>query len=131
MKVLHALLITAISCGLANSSALAGAGRESRNAIYYNSRPDTRLVIKRAANFGNYSSVSLYIDGRLAKVLNYGGSFDGIVPAGRHLITMKQTPHLNDAYPYSQHWVHLAPGQTSVFTAIWRNGGTFIALEGS
>lgn len=127
MKLSHALLVTAITCGLAAVSARAGSG-ENRRA---HSDADSQLVIKRAANFGNQSNISLYIDGNRVATLGYGRSFKGVVPSGLHLVTMKQTPHLNDAYSYSQQWIRLIPGETSTFTAIWRGGGIRIALEES
>ena len=88
-------------------------------------------MIKRAPNFGNYTHVNLYIDGRWVDNLSYGETYRGVVPAGDHLIAMQQTPHLNDAYWISHQRIRLAPGRTSVFTAIWRDGGTRIALERS
>ncbi len=127
MKVLSSLLITAISLGLAASSVRAGAGRDSRTSPY--SAADTRLVFKRAPNFGNDSIISVYINGRLATTLTYGRSYEGVLPPGRHLITMRQTPHVNDAYSYSQQWIRLAPGQTSSYTAFWRDAGTRIVLD--
>ncbi len=127
MKLPHVLLIAAITCGLAAAPARAGSGQIHRQ----NSMADSKLVIKRAANFGNQSNISLYINGHRVGTLGYGRTYRGSLPAGLHLITMKQTPHLNDAYPYSQQWIRLHPGETSTFTAIWRGGGTRIALEGS
>ena len=126
MKLSHALLITAIACGLAAGSSQAGAGGAPRASSY--SGADTRLVIKRAANFGNQSNITLYIDGYRVAVLGYGRSYEGVLSPGLHFVTMKQTPHLNDAYPFSQQWIRVAPGRTSVFTAFWRGGGTRIAL---
>lgn len=128
MKLLHAVLITGLVCGLAPSSARAGAGGGSPVS---QSGATSHLVIKRAANFGNYSHFNLYIDGRWVDNLSYGETYRGFVTAGEHLITMKQMPHLNDAYPISQQRIRLAPGRTSVFTATWRDGGTRIALEQS
>jgi hypothetical protein len=126
MKVSRALLITASVCCLATGSARAGSGRES-----FNSRANAQFVIKRAANFGNESNISLYIDGNRVATLSYGRTYEGMLPPGRHFVTLKQTPHLNDAYPFSQQWIRLRPGRISVFTAIWRGGGTRIALEES
>ncbi len=127
MKFAHALLVTAITCGLAVASAHAGSGETRRPAANANSH----LVVKRAANFGNQSNISLYIDGNLVATLGYGRSFKGVFPAGLHLVTMRQTPHLNDAYPYSQQWIRLGPGKSATYTAVWRGGGTRIALEES
>lgn len=127
MKLLQATLVAAISCSLAAASAHAGSGQIHRAT----SVADSGLVIKRAANFGNQSNISLFIDGHRVYSLGYGRTYRGTLPAGLHLVTMKQTPHLNDAYRYSQQWIRLLPGQTSTFTAIWRGGGTRIVLEGS
>jgi hypothetical protein len=128
MKLSHALLITAIVGGFAAGTARAGSG-EARTSFH--SGANSNLVIKRAANFGNLSNINLYIDGNRVAILGYGRSYEGVLPPGVHFVTMKQTPHLNDAYPFSQQWIRLAPGRTSVFTAIWRDGGTRIALEES
>ncbi|MEO7166887.1 MAG: hypothetical protein ABI787_08110 [Spartobacteria bacterium] len=129
MKLSHALLIAGLVCGLFAIPVQAGAGSAEirRQSLYAGA--DSQIVIKRAPNFGNQSNISLFIDGTRVSTLGYGRSYTGTLSAGRHLVTMMQTPHLNDAYPYSQHWIRLVPGQTSVYTAIWRNGGTRIALE--
>ena len=127
MSLSRAFLFGVVACGLAAGPVEAGAGRSTRASS--SADAETHLVINRAPNFGNYSNISLYIDGNLAGVLGYGRNFHGVVQPGRHLITMMQTPHLNDAYPVHQQWIRVAPGETSVFTAIWRGGGTRIALE--
>ncbi|MBA2434239.1 MAG: hypothetical protein H0V54_03975 [Chthoniobacterales bacterium] len=127
MKLLHATLVAAISCGFAAASAHAGSGHIHRGAPV----ADSGLVIKRAADFGNQSNISLFINRHRVYSLGYGRTYRGTFPAGLHLVTMKQTPHLNDAYAYSQQWIRLIPGETSTFPAIWRGGGTRIALEGS
>jgi hypothetical protein len=109
--------------------AQAGTGGASRMRSY--PVADTHLVIKRAPNFGNHTNINVYIDGQRVAGLTYGRKFEGMVAPGLHLVTLKQSPHVNDAYPYSQQWIRVAPGQTNVFTAIWRDGGTQIRLEES
>jgi hypothetical protein len=126
MRLSHAFLIAAGACSLATGSVQAGAGETPRA-----SSANTQLVIRRAANFGNHSSINLFIDGRRIAIVQYGQKYEGAISAGLHLIRMQQTPHLNDAYPFSQQWIRLTPGQTSVFTAIWRDGGERIGLEES
>ena len=129
MKSLHAVLVTALAFTLAAGSVRAG-GTDSHRAVSYQTE-NSDLLIKRAANFGNHSNINLFIDGQRVASLTYGRSYRGVLPAGLHLVTMQQTPHLNDAYPYSQQWIRIRPGQPNVFTAIWRGGGTRIALEQS
>jgi hypothetical protein len=126
MKLSHGLLGAVIVCGLAAGSAWAGSGAVPRASVY--SGTNARLVIKRAANFGNEQHFSLYIDGVRVTNLGWGETYRGLVPAGEHLVTIQQMPHWNDAYPYSQQRIRLMPNRTSVFTAIWRDGGTRIAL---
>ena len=51
-----------------------------------------------------------------------------LVPPGDHLIRIKQMPHWNDAYPYSEQWIRVAQDRPNVFTATWTDGGTRISL---
>jgi hypothetical protein len=129
MKLSHTLLVTAIVCGLAAGSARAGSGAAPRSSFH--SKANTRLIIKRAPNFGTLTQLHLYIDGRHVASFGYGRHYEGVLPAGDYVVTMKQTPHLNDAYPFSQQRIRVVPGRTNVFTAFWRGGGTRIVLEGS
>jgi hypothetical protein len=130
MKPSHAFsIIAALACSLAVTP-VRGGGSEPRTRVSH-STASSHLTINRAPNFGTQSNISLFIDGQRVGTLGYGRSFKGFLPAGRHFITMQQTPHLNDAYPYSQQWIKLTPGRRSTFTAIWREGGTRISLEES
>jgi hypothetical protein len=129
MKLLHAVAIAAIACGLAAASAEAGTGATPPVRSY--ARAHANVVIVRAPNFGYQEHMNLFIDGRYVTTLSYGRRFEGALPAGEHFITMQQVPHLNDAYPVSYQRIVVRPGQTNVFTAIWRDGGTRIALEES
>jgi hypothetical protein len=129
MKLSHALLVTAIVCGLAPGLARAGSSAAPRSSV--RSEANTRLIIKRAPNFGNLTQLNLYIDGRHVASFGYGRRYEGMLPAGDYVVTMKQTPHLNDAYPFSQQQIKVVPGRTNVFTAFWRDGGERIVLERS
>jgi hypothetical protein len=127
MKLSHTLLITAIGCGLMAGSAWAGGNGVERSSV----RPqaNVRLIVKRAPNFGNNTALNLYIDGRHVASFTYGRYYEGMLPAGDYLVTMRQTPHLSDAYPYSQQWIRVVPGRTNIFTAFWRDGGDRIVLD--
>ena len=125
MKLSHTLLTAAIACGLTAGSASAGSSGIGRSSF----RPETRLIVKRAPNFGNNTALNLYIDGRHVASFTYGRHYEGMLPAGDHLVTMMQTPHLNDAYLYSEQWIRVVPGRTNVFTAFWVDGGDRIELD--
>jgi hypothetical protein len=129
MKLSHTLLVTAIVCGLAAGSVRAGSDTAPRSSV----RPEAnaRLIIRRAPNFGNPTQLNLYLDGRHLASFGYGRHYEGVLPAGDYMVTMQQTPHLNDAYPFSQQRIRVVPGRTNVFTAFWTDGGARIVLKGS
>ena len=129
MRTSQALLIAAIACGFAAGAVQAGSGEPTT----ISSRPgaSARLIINRAANFGTEEHFLLYIDGVHVANIGYNRSYEGVLPAGEHLVTIRQVPHLNDAYPFHQQLIKQAPGRTSVFTATWRSGGTRAVLEES
>lgn len=129
MKLSLGLLGAAIAVGFTGASALAGAGATASGGFY--SRASAPLVVKRSPNIGYQQHFNLYIDGVRVASLGYGRTYEGVVATGLHLVTVKQMPHLNDAWPYSQQWIRVLPGRTNVFTATWRDGGTRIRLEGS
>ena len=85
MKLSPALLVTALICSLAAASAQGGTG-ETRRA---QSDANSQLVINRAANFGNQSNISLYIDGNRVGTLGYRRRFKGTLPAGLHFVTIE------------------------------------------
>ena len=125
MKISHTLLTAAIACGLTAGSASAGSGGIGRSSF----QPETRMIVRRAPNFGNDTALNLYIDGRHVASFTYGRHYDGMLPAGDHLVTMMQTPHLSDAYLYSEQWIRVVPGRTNVFTAFWVDAGARIELD--
>ena len=129
MKLSHVLVMGLAACGLAAGPVLAGSGGAQRRTYY--SRPDVSIVIKRSPNIGYQEHLRFYVDGRLFAVLGYGRSYEGVLPAGEHLVVMSQVPHLNDAFPVHYQRIHVAPGRPNVFTATWIDGGSRIALEGS
>lgn len=125
MKLPYALLITATVCGLACGSVLAG-GAEKPSA-----EESGRLIIRRSPNFGNQEQLNLYIDGKHVSSFGYGRQYEGVLPAGEYWVTVKQSPHWNDAYPFSQQRIRVLAGRENVFTAFWTNGGTRIVLDES
>ena len=87
------------------------------------------LIVKRSPNIGTDQHFNLFIDGVRVASLGYGRKYEGVIAPGLHFVTVKQVPHLNDAYPYSQQWIRVQPGQANVFTATWIDSGTIIQLQ--
>jgi len=73
-----------------------------------------RLIISRSPNFGWNIAVHLQIDGRDVANITQGGRYDGVVPTGRHVLTVSA----RSAQPTSID-VDVQPGQTHTFTAVW------------
>ena len=73
-----------------------------------------RLIISRAANFGWNIAVHIQIDGRDVTNITQGGRYDGVLPTGRHFLTVSA----RGAAPTSID-VDVQPAQTHTFTAVW------------
>jgi hypothetical protein len=126
MKLSYALLITTIACAIAVSTAWAGSDEVPKTSSQ--AEANACLVIRRAANFGNWEHFNIYIDGTRVANLGYGETYRGLVPSGDHLIRIEQMPHWNGAYPYSEERIRVAQGRPNVFTATWTDGGNRISL---
>jgi hypothetical protein len=127
MKISHLLIAAAVACGFAATPVQAGSGESSRGS--FRSNGSAHLVIERAPDFGTEEHFNLYIDGRYVATIGYNQRYEGFFPPGDHIATIKQMPHLNDAYPFTHTRIRLVAGRTNVFTATWRNGGENAVLE--
>ncbi len=86
-----------------------------------------RLIVLRAPNFGWNLALNLQIDGRTAANLVQGRRYDHFVPAGRHVLTASAVPNYNSYQPTST-VLNVRPGQTYVFTAIWRDTDSVVLV---
>jgi len=78
-----------------------------------------RLMVKRAANFGERVSLSLSVDGKEVARLVQGRNYDGFLAPGRHVISATVVPNM----VYSPVWqkeINVQAGQTYSFTAGWQ-----------
>jgi hypothetical protein len=90
-------------------------------------QPGGRLVVLRAPNFGWNLALNLQIDGRTAANLVQGHRYDHFVPTGRHVLTTSALPNYN-AYQPTSTALNVRPGQTYVFTAVWRDTDSVILV---
>jgi hypothetical protein len=79
-----------------------------------------RLIVLRSPNFGWNLALNLQIDGKTAANLVQGRRYDHSIPAGRHVLTVSAVPSYNSYAPTST-VLNVRPGQTYVFTAVWRD----------
>src|SRR6266496_3676851 len=75
-----------------------------------------RLIVQRAANFGNEIAVDLSIDGKRVAYIQRDHRYDGFVSAGRHVLTVLPMPNVDLRRPTTLR-VTVRPGRTYIFTA--------------
>jgi hypothetical protein len=86
-----------------------------------------RLIILRAPNFGWNLVLNVRIDGRTVANVVQGRRYDHFVPAGRHVVTVAAVPNYS-AYQPTSTVLNVRPGQTYVFTAIWRDTDSVVLV---
>jgi hypothetical protein len=124
MKILNyvsgKLIMVAIACSFAASTPIQA--REARsNSASARSEDDARLVVTRAANFGTFQYLNLFVDGVLVADLGLGQSYDAVLPPGRHVLSVSTTPQIYQRTPPTRRRVNAEPGETYAFTAFWKN----------
>jgi hypothetical protein len=77
-----------------------------------------RLIIERAANFGDRLSLNVSIDGAQVAGLVMGRSYNGTLSAGQHVLMLSVDPNLNGTPPTTKR-LTVQAGQTYSFTAMW------------
>ena len=92
-------------------------------------QPGGRLIILRSPNFGWNLGFHLEIDDNSVASIVQGRHFDGWVPAGRHVLTVYKVPYASLSEPTSTP-VHIQPGWTYVYTAVWDSNLVFLRPSG-
>jgi hypothetical protein len=88
-----------------------------------------RLIVRRIPNLGNNVIVDLYVDGVAFAAIGYGHTYEGSLPPGRHVLSVKPTP----SPKWPAHWqiaVDVRSGKTYTFTAVDDNSGELILTGG-
>lgn len=88
-------------------------------------QPGGRLVVIRAANFGWNLAANLKIDGRTVANIVQGRRYDHVIPPGTHVLTVSAAPN-NDLRQPTSITVHVRPGGTYVFTALWDSDHVYL-----
>ena len=124
MKILHhvsgKLIMVAIACSFAASTPIQARVARS-NSASARSEDDARLVVSRAANFGTFQYLILFVDGVQVADLGLGQSYDAVLPTGQHILSVSTTPQIYRRTPPTQRRVNLEPGEIYAFTAFWKN----------
>jgi hypothetical protein len=117
------LALTCLLCVAAN----AGAGpRDTSNASADGGA--ARLIVHRIPTMGKFVFVQLYVDNVVIGAIAYGGTYEGFLRPGRHVLSAL-------ALPRPKWWerpptiVHMRSGQTYEFTAIGNGQGNLILWD--
>jgi hypothetical protein len=87
-----------------------------------------RLMIHRIADLGNNLIVRLWIDDVAVASIAYGHTYEGLLPPGRHVLSVLPTPNPRWKVP-SQITLNVRNGQTYNFTAMG-DGSGYLILKG-
>ena len=123
MKILHyisGLVVIAIACSVAAGTPIQ-ARETGSNSASARSDDNARLVVTRAANFGTFQYLNLFVDGVQVADLGLNQSYDAVLPPGQHVLSVSTTPQ---GYRYTaptRRRVNAEPGETYAFTAFWKN----------
>jgi len=81
---------------------------------------NARLIVRRAADFGTFIYVNLFIDGIRVSNLGFGQGYEAIVRPGRHILSITTTPFGRQTLVvYRPITITMERGQTYAFTAFW------------
>src|SRR5260370_9375997 len=124
MKILNRgsgkLIMGGIACSFAASTP--NQARVARsNFASARSEDDGRLVVTRAANFGTFEYLNLFVDGVHVADLGVGQSYDALLPPGQHVLSVSTAPQTYRRTPPTQRRVTAEPGEPYAFTAFWQN----------
>ncbi|HYX51778.1 MAG TPA: hypothetical protein VE843_18660 [Ktedonobacteraceae bacterium] len=119
-KKLIAVIMIAIA-GKFEASAMTQAGAlgsaiAPRNVPLAN---NARLIVERAADFGTFLYVNLFIDGIPVTTLGFGQGYEAIVRPGQHILSITTTPLGHQRLIYRPVTITMEPGRTYAFTALW------------
>jgi len=84
------------------------------------------LLVSRVANFGTDLFCVLSVDGKDVASLSEGRNYDGYLPAGQHVLTIRVDPNRTDARP-GKKTLTVKAGQTYSYTAAWQGQNLVLA----
>jgi hypothetical protein len=88
-----------------------------------------RLIVRRIPDLGRYVWVQLYADGVAIANIGYGQTYEGVLPPGRHVLSVLPTPDPKWPTPWPL-VLDVRSGQTYTFTAIGNSGHLILKAPG-
>lgn len=104
-----------VSCSLlVGTTTHAGSDRSGSNS------GSSRLIVRRAADFGTIISLNLYIDGVQVTMLPQNTGYEALVRPGNHVLSVSTSPCPYGKTRYTYKKVSMHPGETYAYTAMWQ-----------
>src|SRR5437763_13783253 len=95
MKILNRvsskLIMVAIACSFAAGTPIQARVARS-NSASARSEDDARLIVSRAANFGTFQYLILFVDGVQVADLGLGQNYDAVLRHGQHVLSVSTYP---------------------------------------
>jgi len=114
------LVIIALACGFAASTPIQ-AKEVKGNSASARSGDNARLVVNRAANFGTFEYVNLFVDGVQVADLGVNQSYDAVLRPGQHVLSMSTSPQTYSHTTPTRVRINAKSGETYAFTAVWED----------
>ena len=113
------LMTTALLFFSGYATSHASSNAQSRRAVTRSAQPvrgAARLIIRRIPDLGSFVYVDLYVDGVAVASIGYGRTYQGLLPPGRHVLSVLPTPNPKWPRPWEM-TLDVRSGQTYSFTA--------------
>jgi hypothetical protein len=116
------LLMIAITCSFATGTTTDAGGLNSTGSVPVDGvvvRGNSRLVVRRAADFGTHIYLRIFIDGIHVTTLALNEGYEAIVRPGRHVLSIATGPSFDDKTRSTYHPVTMRRGENYTYTALW------------
>ena len=117
-QFLRLLFLAVALVSLVNPITTRAGDHSSRYRGY--SGENSNLMVWRAADFGYWISLGLYIDGQQVTSLGWNQGYQAQVRPGEHVLSLITSPSPYGKTRVSYQKVHMRPGETYKFTALWK-----------
>ena len=123
------LFFSGYAASQTSSSAQSRRAAVSGSALVRPVKGAARLIVRRSPDLGNFVYVDLYVDGVAVASIGYGGTYEGLLPPGRHVLSVLPTPRPKWPTP-PEMTLDVRSGQTYSFTAEGDSGYLILRAPG-
>lgn len=123
------LFFSGYAASQASSNAQSRRAAVTASAFVRPVKGDARLIVRRLPDLGNYVYVDLYVDGVPVATIGYGRTYEGLLPPGRHVLSVVASPNPKWPKPWEM-TLDVRSGRTYSFTAEGDSGYLILRAPG-